>query len=269
MRFESNAVKQLSVTGELPLHKGVYNRIVKDFNGGQPLNIKLITYSDAPPGSGLGTSSTLVVAILKAFVEYLNLPLGEYDIAWLAFEIERIDLRMDGGRQDQYAATFGGFNFIEFFPDNRVVVNPLRIKNWIKDELEGSLVLCFTGLSRDSDYIIRQQTDNVHKGDAAPMEAMKALKRYAYEMKAALLKGDIKGLAEILDVTWQKKMKTADCITNTHINTLYETAKANGAYAGKISGAGGGGFMTLIVDPVKRIQVEKALEDTGGSDLSC
>ena len=149
----------LNIDGQTSLIKGVYNRVVKDFNL-QPLSFRITTYNDAPVGSGLGTSSTMVVCIPQGFVEWQNLPLGDYEIARLACEIERINLGLSGGKQDQYAATFGGFNYMEFLKNDLVIVNPLKIKRWIVDELEASMVLYYTGASRSSAAIIDEQKKN-------------------------------------------------------------------------------------------------------------
>ena len=267
--FESEASPQLPLDGQLDLHKGVYNRIVRDFNAGRPLALTMTTHTDAPPGSGLGSSSTLVVSMVKAFVEWLNLPLGEYDIARLAYEIERVDVGPSGGRQDQYAATFGGFNFMEFHPGERVVVNPLRIKNWIISELEASLVLYFGGVSRHSAQIIDEQAANVKRNDPAAVEATHALKTEAIAMKENLLKGDFEGLIQSVRAGWEAKKKLAKSISNPEIEETYELAIKAGARAGKISGAGGGGFMMLLVDPVMRMNVERALRQTSGQIFTC
>ena len=267
--WRGETASELALDGQLDLHKGVYNRIVREFNRGEPLPLRLTTHTDAPPGSGLGSSSTLVVSMIKAFVEWLNLPLGEYDIARLAFEIERHDVGLSGGCQDQYAATFGGFNFMEFHPHERVVVNPLRVKNWIVSELEASLLLYFGGVSRDSARIIDEQASNVKANDANAIEAMHALKQEALAMKECLLKGHFDGLVESMHAGWQAKKRMASSISNPEIEASYEIARKAGMRAGKISGAGGGGFMMLLVDPVRRMEVIRALTATPGQIYNC
>ncbi len=259
---------ELPVDGQLDLHKGVYNRIVKDFGITKPLSFRMTTWCDAPPGSGLGSSSTMVVAILKAFAEWLNLPLGDYDMAYLAYKIERVDLGLRGGKQDQYAATFGGFNFIEFYNDDRVIVNPLRIKQWIVDELEASMILFYTGASRASDKIIREQQENTRKGKQMQIEATHSIKQSSFIMKEYLLKGDIKGFAGTMGREWENKKKMAASITNKHIENIYDTAMSSGAYGGKVSGAGGGGFMFFITDPVRKLSLISALGKFNGKILN-
>jgi D-glycero-alpha-D-manno-heptose-7-phosphate kinase len=256
----------LTLDGKLDLAKGVFNRLVKDFN--IPVKgFELTTYVDAPPGSGLGSSSTLVVAILGAFVEAFKLPLGEYDIAHLAYSIEREDLGMAGGRQDQYAATFGGFNFMEFGANDKVIVNPLRIKEKVLFELENNLVLFFTETSRLSSSIIQKQQDNVNNNVLSSIDAMHHLKEQAILMKEALLKGEVNQVGEILHFGWQQKKAMAQGITNDSIDLYYETAMNAGATGGKISGAGGGGFMIFYAPENHKFQVINSLESIGGKVL--
>ena len=266
--FSSQSKESFKLDGILDLHKGVYNRIVKDFNGGKPLSFKIITYADAPPGSGLGSSSTMVVSMVKAYTEWLNLPLGEYDIARLAYEIERIDVGLSGGKQDQYAATFGGFNFIEFFRDDIVIVNPLRIKRWIKDELEASMILYYTDISRHSFEIINEQKENVVRKSPEALEAMHELKEASVKMKDALLNGKLKIFADLLNQTWISKKKTANAISNPRLEEIYEAVIKAGALAGKVSGAGGGGYMMFFVDPVKKVNVVRTLNQFGGKVMN-
>ncbi len=268
-RWDGPVTSRVQAEGSEALHKAVYNRIVREFNGGQPISLKLTTYCDAPPGSGLGSSSTLVVAMLKAFQELLRLPLGEYEIAQLAFDIERNELGLSGGRQDQYAATFGGFNFMEFYNAGRVIVNPLRIKNWVISELEASLVLYFTGTSRESAQIIDQQSRNVKERNQSAIQAMHDVKREAVTMKEALLKGDFEALAESLRQSWASKKRMASSVSNSMIDGVLDTAMNAGARAAKVSGAGGGGFMMLLVDPVRRMEVLRALQGCGGQAMDC
>jgi len=254
---------------DLPIHLGVYKRIMRDYLDGQTIPCRLTTYSDAVAGSGLGTSSTLVVAMLKAFVEFLGLPLGEYEIAHLAYEIERIDVGLEGGKQDQYAATFGGFNFMEFYEDDRVIVNPLRIKNWIVSELEASLILYFTGISRDSADIISRQVSHIKEKSTITTEALDQIKSDAIKMKESLLKGEIYEFGKWLDSSWSAKKKVSNSVTNELINSIYDVAIKAGAYAGKVSGAGGGGFMMFLVDSVKKVDVIRELSKTNGRVVNC
>ena len=253
----------LPVNGKLDLLKAVYNRIYRDFQI-PSTGFRLSTFVDAPAGSGLGTSSTLVVAVLGAFVEMLKLPLGDYDIAHLAYEIERNDLQLAGGRQDQYAATFGGGNFMEFYKDDKVIVNPLRIRPQYLHELENNLVLYFTATSRESAAIIKEQVNNVNRQDEKSIEAMHQLKEQARMMKEALLKGKLHEFGEILDFGFSQKRKMAANISNSNIEALYEAAKKAGATGGKISGAGGGGFMIFYCPGNSNYAVKEALLRFGG-----
>jgi D-glycero-alpha-D-manno-heptose-7-phosphate kinase len=260
-RFES--CKELPINGKLDLLKGVYNRVQKDY-GLPRASFCLSTYVDAPAGSGLGTSSTLVVAIIGAFTETFKLPLGEYDIAHYAYEIERKDLRLAGGKQDQYAATFGGVNFMEFYSDDKVIVNPLRIKQEYLNELENNLVLYFTSTSRESASIIKEQQKNVLEKNERSIEAMHLLKDQARMMKEALLKGRLYEIGEILDYGFQQKRNMAKNISNDAIEELYKAVKKAGATGGKISGAGGGGFMVFYCPGNTRYKVIDTLNNFGG-----
>ena len=253
----------LPIDGEALLIKGVYNRIVRNYNTGA-LAFKITTYNDAPAGSGLGTSSTMVVAILKAFVEWKSLPLGDYEIAKLAYEIERKDLMLSGGKQDQYAAAFGGFNYMEFMQNDIVIVNPLKIKRWVIDELEASMLLFFTGRSRSSAAIIDEQKKNTQSGNTDAIEAMHRIKQSAVDTKLALLKGDIDAFANILREAWENKKKMAANITNPIIQQAMDVAIQAGAKAGKVSGAGGGGFIMFVVEPTRKKAVEQALAKLDG-----
>ena len=253
----------LPMTGRLDLLKGVYNRIQRD-HPFAPKGFRLTTHVDAPAGSGLGTSSTLVVAVIGAFVEMLGLPMGEYDIARYAFGIERVDLGLAGGRQDQYAATFGGVNFMEFYADDKVIVNPLRIKPQYLDELENNLVLFYTASTRESARIIETQQKNVVDSNKTSIDAMHNLKEQSRMMKEALLQGRLHEIGEILDYGFRQKRLMARDISNDRIEEIYAAALAAGALGGKISGAGGGGFMIFYCPGTTRYAVIDALKRFGG-----
>jgi D-glycero-alpha-D-manno-heptose-7-phosphate kinase len=253
--------------GPLRLLKGVYARVSRDFLHGERPALTVKTFSDAPPGSGLGSSSTMVVALVQAFAEYFSLPLGEYEVAQLAYDIERKDLKLAGGKQDQYAAAFGGFNFMEFYDHDRVIVNPLRVKDWVRAELEASLVLYFTGVSRASADIIDQQVRNIDAQNQVATEATHHLKDEAIRMKECVLKGDLRGLGDTLQAGWEAKKRMAAGISNPLIDHAEKVAFAHGARAAKVSGAGGGGFMMFLGDPESRIGLTRALLAEGGSIL--
>lgn len=257
------SMKSLPIDGTLDLIKGVYNRLVKNYDL-PALSFDLITEVDVPKGSGLGSSSTITVSLIAAFKEWKNLPLGDYDVARLAFEIERKDLSMAGGRQDQYAATFGGFNFMEFFADEKVIVNPLRIKDEYIEELEMNLLLYYTGKSRESATIIKKQSSNFTNKSGRSIEAAHLLKQQAKEMKEALLVGDLHQVGQILHQGWKAKKEMASGITNPIIDDMYQTAQAAGMSGGKISGAGGGGFMIMYCPNNRRYEVASAMKKFEG-----
>jgi D-glycero-alpha-D-manno-heptose-7-phosphate kinase len=269
--FSAHDVRQEDVVplaAELPLdrglllHRAVHNRMVRDYLRGRILALTLTSTVDAPPGSGLGASSALVVALVEAYRAAFSLPLGRYDVARLAFEIERVDLGLAGGRQDQYSAAFGGVNFMEFLPGDRVIVNPLRISHSFLCEFEASLIVCFTGASRAS-AIIQDQVKAATENDRGALEALHQLKSDAVDMKQALLGGNIRHVAEILNRSWQAKRRTSKSVSNSKVEEIFALGLENGAVAGKVSGAGGGGFLMFMTDPEHRYRLVTALNDAG------
>lgn len=264
-RIELDAQEVLDDIPELRLQVGVYNHIAKNY-AKKPLSFELITTIDVPTGSGLGTSSTMVVAIIGAFVEWLQLPLGEYDISQMAVAIERRELKMAGGKQDQYAATFGGFNFMEFYAEDRVIVNPLRIKHELIQELNFHLLLLYTKTKRESSKIIDIQQKNFAENVPEVIEASHQLKRQAIKMKELLLTGELSGIGQLLHENWEEKKKLASGISTDQIENIYRVAKESGAIGGKISGAGGGGFMIFYCPGVTRYNVIEKLEEIGVSN---
>jgi len=262
IRVELDSKEELEDIPGLSLQIGVYNHIVKNFTK-KPLGFELITTIDVPTGSGLGTSSTIVVSIVGAFMEWLNIPLGEYDIAQMALKIERDELKMVGGKQDQYAATFGGFNFMEFYENNRVIVNPLRIKENTLRELNHHLLLFYTQTKRESSKIIEIQKSNFNKKDPKVLEASHKVKEQSIKMKEALLMEKLTDIGKLLNMGWENKKLLADGISNTQIEKIYYTAIEAGASGGKISGAGGGGFILFYCPNNSRFNVIESLKKIG------
>lgn len=267
--FEHENVPVLPLANDALLHCGVHNRMVRDYNNGQPLALTVRTSVDVPSGSGMGGSSALVVALVEAYRNYLGLPLGEYDIARLAFSIEREDLKLAGGKQDQYAAAFGGFNFMEFGADGHAIINPLRVPSAMVQELEASLVLYYTGQARASAEIITTQQQNISSNNKPSLDAMMRLKDEAVAMKEALLTCNIDHLASTVRRGWDAKKATSNAISNVEIERILGISMQAGALAGKVSGAGGGGFLMLICPPHERHKLVTVLSEQPGKLLPC
>jgi D-glycero-alpha-D-manno-heptose-7-phosphate kinase len=244
--------------GKLDLVKAA---IVK-MDGRGHTGFDVFIHSDAPPGSGLGSSSAMMVALVGLLKEFKGLPLTDYDVAELAYVIEREDLAIKGGLQDQYSAAFGGFNYIEFLPD-RVIVNPLKIRPDVVNELEYNLLLCYTGSSRLSSNIIEDQVKRYESGEQDSLDAMRQLKALTIEMKNALLRRKLDEFGDLLHHEWENKKKMSHKISTPHLDEMYEAARQTGAIGGKITGAGGGGYMLLYCRFDKKHKVAERLKELG------
>lgn len=264
MSLDYGKAVDLTYTGELDLVKAALKVLeTKEETKGKLGGLELFLHSDAPPGTGLGSSSTMMVAIVSAFRRHFSLPWTQYEIAEMAFHMEREELGKKGGRQDQYAATFGGFNFMEFGARN-TIVNPLRIPPDTMNELQYRLLLCYTGTGHYSDDIVKSQQDNMQKGRPDTVSSLDATKRLTIEMKNSLLRGNIDDMGNLLDELWQLKKKFTDDISNPLIDKLYEKARKAGALGGKLVGAGGGGYLLLFTDFARRKDVAAVIEEGGG-----
>ena len=249
--------RRMKLDGNLDLIKAVV-KTMKVKRGAD-----LWVHSDAPPGSGLGASSTLVVALIGVLGAWLKRPISGYEVAELAYRIERVDMKLSGGRQDQYAAAFGGFNFIEFSRES-TVVNPLRIRPDVLNELEYRLLLCYMGQTRQSAKIIERQTKSYTAGRPETVHALQALKAQTQDMKRALLLGQVDGFGELLHQAWLHKKQLDEGISNAHVDKLYTVARKEGAIGGKLTGAGGGGYFLFLTRFDRRHRVAGALEKLGG-----
>lgn len=257
--LEYGADDSVAFDGQLDLIKAAIRRVAQLET---PRGIDLFLNTAAPPGSGLGASSALVVNLIGLLSDFHKLSLTDYEIAHFAWEVERKDLGLLGGLQDQYAAAFGGFNFIEFHAD-RVIVNPLRIRPTTVLELESNLLLCFTGRTRAGDQIIEDQTARYEAADEAALEGLRMQKELAVAMKEALLTGRLSEFGHLLGVAWEEKKKMSPRISTPAIDEAYEAARASGALGGKVTGAGGGGFMLFYCPPGTRHVVAERLRQLG------
>ncbi len=258
MTVKYNARENYVYDGKLDLVKAALNALSID------QGCEVYLQCDAPPGSGLGTSSTVMVALLIAMAKWKGVNLDAYEMADLAYHVEREVLGIKGGYQDQYAATFGGFNFIEFHGRNNVVVNPLRIKKDVIHELQYNLLLCYTGNVHVSANIIADQVDNYRQNRGDAVAAMTEVKALAYAMKDELLKGNLHNFGKLLDYGWKSKKRMSSRITNPQVDELYEEAMKAGALGGKLLGAGGGGYLLMYCPYNVKHKVAKRMQDAGG-----
>lgn len=256
--LDSLVEEGLQLDGQLDLVKATILR----FQAQNSTGFDVFLHSDAPPGSGLGSSSSLIVGLVGLIKEFKGLPLTDYEVAHMAYLIEREDLRIQGGHQDQYASTFGGFNFIEFYGD-RVIVNPLRIHQDTINELEHNLLLCYTGTTRRSDHIIEDQTARFVNHEVSTLQALRDQKQLAMDMKNALLRQCVDDFGDLLHSAWESKKHISPRISNARIDEMYAVARENGALGGKITGAGGGGYMLLYCEFEKKHKVMEAMKALG------
>jgi D-glycero-alpha-D-manno-heptose-7-phosphate kinase len=251
------APHELVFNGHLDLVKAV----LRDLAPERGLDLTLAT--DAPPGSGLGSSSALVVAMLAAVGVAGGGRWSPAELAQRAYQVERIDLKIEGGMQDQYAAAFGGLNFMEFHGEEDVTVRPLQVHAETVQELERSLLLAWSGRSRTDDGILRRQVDGVLGGSARSLESLEAMKALATSMRDALLRGDLADFADGLHEGWRQKRRLASGIATPRLDELYAVGRRAGAAGGKVLGAGGGGYLLFATPPGARARVADALEAAG------
>ncbi len=249
---------------EAPNRSDLVQAVLKEFPGREEhlRSRRLVLHSDAPPGSGLGSSSALIVAMTATLCESTGEVLGPYEIAARAAKIERDNMEIPGGLQDHYAAAFGGFNFIEFDVEG-ALVHPLALRSETLDELHASLVLCYTGTTRLSGHILERQIEGYRTKNEQSIEALGEIKQIAIDMRAALLKGRLRDFAEGLAAGWEAKKRLAEGITVDEIDDLYQFGLEHGAVAGKVLGAGGGGYFLFFCPVEKVARLRSALEQRG------
>jgi D-glycero-alpha-D-manno-heptose-7-phosphate kinase len=257
--LEYGTEERVEYDGQLDLVKAAIRRVAQLE---EPRGIDLFLHTAAPPGSGLGASSALMVTLIGVLGDYHKLSFSDYEIAQLAWEVERLDLGLKGGLQDQYSAAFGGFNFMEFTAEG-VIVNPLRIKPHIVNELESNLLLCFTGATRAGDHIIDDQIKRYEAAEDDALCGLRMQKELATAMKEALLKGRLTDFGELMGAAWEYKKRISPRISTPTIDQAYAEAIKQGAIGGKVTGAGGGGFMLFYCRAGSGHRVAERLRQLG------
>jgi D-glycero-alpha-D-manno-heptose-7-phosphate kinase len=223
------------------------------------VSMDLFLASEILPGTGLGSSASVCVGVLKTLASYLDLRLSKYQLAERAFHIARDVLGKPVGKQDEYAAAFGGLNFITFDCDGTVHVEPLMLRPDVFRELQSSLMLFFTGAARDSSHILQEQEKVTLAGNGVVLESMHQIHGTAAQMRDALLKGNFRAFATLLHEGWEAKKKVSERISNPLIDEAYSIALQSGALGGKITGAGGGGFLLLFCEERHQVRVREAM----------
>ena len=240
--------------------------VLKDL--GREVYVDLFLASEIPPGTGLGSSASVCVNVLKTLSSYLRVPMSKQELAERAYHIARNVLRRHVGKQDEYAAALGGLNFIEFLPNGDARVEPIDCGPAVMTELQNSLMLFFTGAAHHSWHILAEQERSTEQGSRKPVEALHEIKELAYRMRDALRAGNLQAFAAMLDEGWQAKKRVSSKISNQRIDFLYDLAIRNGAQGGKITGAGGGGFLLLFCHPSRQSEVRRALAAEGLHEMT-
>jgi D-glycero-alpha-D-manno-heptose-7-phosphate kinase len=230
--------------------------------------VDLFLASEIPPGTGLGSSASVCVNLLKTLTTYLHRPLSKYDLAEKAFYIARSVLGKNIGKQDEYAAAFGGLNYFVFDRDGSATAEAMKISSAVLDELHGRLLLFFTGAAHNSWNILKEQEASTRHGTGAPVEALHEIKALAAEMREALLREDLHRLGELLHLGWMAKRRVSAKISDARIDALYGLARDRGAVGGKITGAGGGGFLLLYCEPLHQQSLRDAMYKEGLQEMT-
>ena len=240
--------------------------VLKDLN--REVHADLFLASEIPPGTGLGSSASVCVNVLKTLTTYLQMPLSKAELAERAFHVARNLLERHVGKQDEYAAAFGGINFIEFLPDGRSRVDPVELSPAVLSDFQNSLLLFFTGAAHHSWGILEEQERSTKGRSREPLEALHEIKELAFRMRDALKAGELRNFASLLDESWQAKKKVSAKISNHRIDRAYAAAVERGALGGKITGSGGGGFLLLFCEPERQNDVREALVAQGLREMS-
>jgi D-glycero-alpha-D-manno-heptose-7-phosphate kinase len=255
-------ISEIKMSGtdlEIPL------AVLKELNA--DVSVNLFLASEIPPGTGLGSSASVCVNVLKTIATYLHMPMSKHELASQAFHIARDVLGKSIGKQDEYASAFGGLNLFTFCRDGSVEVEPIKLDPALLRELQNNLMLFFTGSSHDSWTILQEQENSTRRDEGKALESLHAIRAMTEQMRSALIKGDLCDFGELLHEGWENKKRVAKGITNPRIDEVYRLARESGAIGGKITGAGGGGFLLLFCRQENQSRVRQALTAWGAREM--